>query len=371
MQPLVDEWFPTGALVAPQCSAVANKWAASLHDLKVLLLAPGTWRSYTPTWRRMWRWCMPHLATITVPSVRSLHRHEQVLEAYLTKVFQESRAPSALPHAVKVANFAFKLHDLPSVAKLPAVKLLKTAGKRLRAKPVRKKIPIERMEITTIQAQWGNEMCAPWQRTMVLAIAMMFDLALRYNDLAQVRIDMLRFEEGRCMIGMATAKNNQGSLPSWLVLADRRSHSCTFSRLVRELRARGYTVPARGFIRTHGARYLWPNLVADGHGGLALVEIDKPRLHGLATAGSAAGYEQFRSLFKVAVKEVLKYPEDVTFFFSTHSMRRGANTLRLMNDASKRQRMDWGRWRSEGAEDGYCEPPADYVAAQIAGSQMS
>jgi len=53
VQPLVDEWFPTGALVAPQCSAVANKWAASLHDLKVLLLAPGTWRSYTPTWRRM------------------------------------------------------------------------------------------------------------------------------------------------------------------------------------------------------------------------------------------------------------------------------------------------------------------------------
>jgi hypothetical protein len=95
--------------------------------MKVWLLAPSTWRSYTPTWTRLWRWCRPHLRVLGAPSVRGLHVHERVLFNYLTFLHGlASSKKTTVTLALKVANFAFKLHGLGSKACKPEQRVCTT-----------------------------------------------------------------------------------------------------------------------------------------------------------------------------------------------------------------------------------------------------
>jgi hypothetical protein len=302
--------------------------------------------------------------------------HEQVLFNYLTFLHGlASSKKTTVMHALKVANFAFKLHGLGSKAGKPEMELLRLVNKRKRATKPRKKTAIDPREVAAMMARWGNSGAPQWQRTVMLGVALMFDLTLRYNDLAQLRIDKLEFRAGRCLVGTAMAKSNQDAVPEWLVLADKGTASCTFRRLVAELKQRGFVVPAQGFIRLKKPLYVWPNLVrvrraAAGPASYRLQETDRPRLPGVLAAGAAGGYEQFRRLFKAALQECLGYHDGVLGSFSSHSMRRGSNTFKFLLHVPKRQRMATGRWSSEQSEEGYCDPPDAVRASMAAASQL-
>ena len=351
-----------------QQSEEATRWAERMHEMKVQWLAPSTWESYAPIWRKLWRWCRPKLKARRAATVHGLHHHSDIFYSYFAMLYDSKPKKSTIPAALKVANFAFKLHGLASKAAEPSSKLMKLANGRTRSAPVKKKVPIQPQEIAIIASKWGAPTAARWQRNVVLAITLMFDLALRYNDLAQLRVDMLRFHGGVCKVGMAMAKNNQTAEASWLHVCDTGMPGCTFRRLRRELTDRGFAVPEHGKVQMAWPLYVWPYLQRTEE-SFEVLETLQPRLKGLSAVGTAAGYEQFRGLFKRALQECLGYTDvdGMLDAFSSHSMRRGANHHRMESGMPKEKRMRNGRWNSASAEAGYSDEPSTRFQADSVG----
>ena len=166
--------------------------------------------------------------------------------------------------------------------------------------------------------------------------------------MANTRVDKILWLRGGCLIPTAMRKTRQEAHAAWFPLADKGTPTCTYRRLRNMLRERGYTVPIEGCIQAKGPRYLWPKLKKQ-EGTFAVIEVNKPCVR---DSGSD-GYNNFRLGLKRAVKEVLRYPADIVEMFSTHSLRRGGDTARLLDGMPQDIRMILGDWRCPEVECGY------------------
>ena len=333
----------------------------SMNELRMLTMAPGVWRSYGRLWRRIWDACQPKLLQRQLaPTVQNLHAHSDILFGFVAGMFSdESVGEHTLSRSLTVANKAFELHNLPRLDRHPDAIALRGAAARFKSKPVVKKTAIAPQEVACIVGQWGAASAPAWRRTVALCCALMFDCVLRYDDMASLRVGCILWMPGGCLLGLTLTKTNQKAAPQWLPLADAGTETCTYARLRRELRLRGFVVPRRsetGFIKTARPTYVWPSMRSCGGGRWSTVETHRP-----LKGEDSAGYRHFRDMFKGAMRECCRYPEDVLALFSTHSMRRGGNTFNFEKGLSKEVRMQLGRWKTPSVEAGYLALSTAYL----------
>ena len=158
------------------------------QELIASRLAPATWRAYGRTWKKMWTFYAPRLRHRGAATVAALHADDEVFYSFFAELRRRpGLGKSVIGHHLAVANLAFDIHELPSKADRALSKLLNKENKRLRTAPTRKRAPMHPREVA-VCAAWLRATGQEWHAAVACMMSLSFDLALRYSDVAMLRV---------------------------------------------------------------------------------------------------------------------------------------------------------------------------------------
>lgn len=329
---------------------------ARLHQLKAL--APSTWLKYAQAWRKVRQWCFCRLAEIgRARTNKQLSEAPMVFMAYLSYLLASGAHEAAVALAIAATAKVMGLHGLPNITDFHGVSDLRKAAAREHAVAKTHKEGILDWEIRNMIEESRGPKATLVQRIAAACCGLMFDLCLRFSDMARLNVASIYMIRGGAMVSVAWRKNRQNCDPIWLPLNDTGKHG-TLRILTDVLRERGFTVPTEGVVTTRtgtrATQLLWPHVKYDKAAGT----YDVYEEEGVAISGAPANnrsgqYRTFLDLFRDGMKRTHGYHPRVLHCFATHSMRRGGDLHRFMKGMPADLRMELGDWKTPAVEAAY------------------
>ena len=353
-------WSRPGERVAHAGSRERLRLQRRLAALQRQMLAPSTWVKYAYAWVRARTWLYEQLREAGEPqTIQAISNDPRLVALFLVHLYDTKQSEAAICTAIAAINFCLRLHGFGSISDIADVITVRRAAALLLKKAPRPKVPLLADEMRTLMAAACEKGRSLEQRVAAAAAGLMFDLCLRYSDMARIRVKDVYVVKGGLMVAVAWRKNRQHCRPLWLPL-NRTTKQGTHALLLQTLRERGFTVPDVGKItsprgETTSAK-LWPFMQRTSARGkrpytfkLREVTRSSPEIDGKVVDN----YTPFVRLFKQMIADDLDYGPELRAMFNTHSERKGADLHRFLNGMSQEVRMELGDWKTPGVEASY------------------
>ena len=322
--------------------------------------APSTWLKLGYSFNRAMKWIAREMKLAGLkPTIGVLANHVHFVVAYLVELFNQRRSSGVINSAVAAINAAFTLRGYPTISENQEIAHVRTLAKRRNDRPSQPKEPMRPYQIRAIMRRARNMGRAGLaKRVVALAAALMFDLCIRYDELARLKTDALFFVPNGVLVLVGIRKNKQAGTQCFLPISD-TGPTGTVALLRSVLLERGFSVPRVGRIQSERgkARMLWPMLAPGAARGSTLVlETSVPRLTGPNASAGVNGRAEFVRLLREDLRAVFGpcgFDKSLVKSFAAHSLRRGANLHRFINNMPLDMRMELGGWRCLTVEAGY------------------
>ena len=248
------------------------------------------------------------------------------LSLYLQHVAESTGLKSAAEEIVNAVTWLHSLAGLSSPAECPFVTSVLDGLRRMLAKPTIKKDPIN-IEILTAMVEDTRKSESLSNVRLTAACLLAFAGFLRFDELSKLRPVDLKIDDQKMTVVIRSSKTDQLWKGSELVIARTGTTTCPVQMLERYI--------SMGQISKEDTRPLFR----------PITKSKKGRASGNLT------YSRMRELLRDKLRQ-LGYPPDR---FSVHSLRAGGATAAANAGVSDCLFKRHGRWRSEGAKDGYVE----------------
>lgn len=311
-------WPMLKELADPELQRLARKLPISVLQSR----ASSSAKKYIGAFRRWKAWAEEH--NLTVFPV-----NEHCVALYLQHLGEKLESKSAVEDAVNGLNWVHSLAGVQSPTHSPLVQATAEGLKRSFAKPVQKKTP---MSVDILSDIVRNAEMQPSLSNIRLATACLlaFSGFLRCDELIQLRPCDITITDDMMAVKIQRSKTDQLRQGDEVLIARTPNSTCPVSMLERYMRVAG--------IDKHSELFLFRAIIKSRHG-------EKLRPSGRIT------YSTLRELFRKKLVELGHPPNQ----FGLHSLRAGGATAAANAGVQDRLFKRHGRWKSEGAKDGYVE----------------
>jgi len=298
-----------------------RRLAEALPSSVLRCRATSTTQKYLGAFKRWKTWAAGY--KLSVFPVQEVH-----LALYLQHLAEAKCSKSAVEEAVNGLAWAHSMAGISSPTDSPIVKTTLEGLKRTLAKPVNKKsaFTVEMLKAIVQDAKKSDTLAS-----IRLAAACLLSFAgfLRFDELANVRPCDLTIGQSHITIQIPRSKTDQLRQGRELAIARTFSDTCPVAMLECYIQ--------RGNIQMDSDKKLFRPIVNG--------KVQKLREDGGLT------YSRMRELLKEKLQQLGFPPTD----FSLHSLRAGGATAAAAAGVPDRMFKRHGRWKSEGAKDGYIE----------------
>ena len=300
---------------------VNARLASSTRAIPTLLLksiAPNTVKRYAYGFRTWNNWRRKH------PEISCLPVNHMHLATYIAATIQGNGPFGRVESVVLGLSWLHRALGLPNPAESPTVLLLKEAAKRILSRAVRKKEPLDPKDLKALaqRLRYGSLIDL---RTITVAV-LSYAGFLRFDEVSTLRREHISFGASHVRLFIDKSKSDQHKIGDNVFIAKIGSYACPVGILASYLKRSKVT---------SGCVFRPLKKTKNGH---AVRNIDKPvsyttLRHDILNALSELGLDKSK--------------------FGLHSMRRGGATRAANMGVNDRLFKKHGRWKSDGAKDGY------------------
>ena len=324
-------WPMLKELADPELLRLAKKLPTTVLQSRAL----SSCKKYIGGFRRWKAWAEEH-------SLAVFPANEHCVALYLQHLGEKLESKSAVEEAVNALNWVHSLAGVQSPIHSPLVQTTAEGLRRLLARPVQKKAP---MSVDILSEIVENAEARPSLSNIRLAAVCLlaFSGFLRCDELLQLRSCDVKIAEEMMTVKIQRSKTDQLRQGDEVLIARTTNSTCPVSMMERYMRMAG--------IDQRSEAYLFRAISKSKYG-------EKLRASGRIT------YSTLRELFKRKLVELGHSPDR----FGLHSLRAGGATAAANAGVQDRLFKRHGRWRSEGAKDGYVEDSTEkrlFVSQQL------
>ena len=316
-------WTELGELEDPELRGLARR----LPETIVHSRADSTVKKYLGAFRRWKVWASQH-------NMPSLPAKDSQVALYLQSLGEKSQSKSAVEEACNAIAWVHSTAGLPTPTTSPFVKTTLEGMQRLLAKPTVKKAPITpAMLEDMVEDAKKSRSLADLRLTTACLLA--YAGFLRFNELVNIRPCDITIHKEKMVLYIPRSKTDQLRKGDELVIARTHNKTCPVAMLESYLSETGTLLSDQ--------RWLFRPICKAN-------KSEKLRESGCIS------YSCLRDLFKKKLKDLGYNPDE----FGLHSLRAGGATAAANSGVPDRLFKRHGRWKSEGAKDGYVEDSMDH-----------
>ncbi|GAQ93012.1 reverse transcriptase [Klebsormidium nitens] len=247
---------------------------------------------------------------------------------YMMRLLRTAKTPSPLLTFFGAVYLNHSMAGLSSPTNHPVVQMAREVARRLKLAGLNQKRPFLASQIRRLFELWGGPSANLHQLMKLTSITLCFTSFLRYDDLAAIQWQHIKFfPKSHMELFIPDSKTDQYRHGDSVFVACLGGPYCPVALVQRLLQTGRYSVFGPGpLIRS------------------TLICPPEQRLK-----SSAPCYSTVNAWFKENASLLGLEPK----FYGTHSGRRGGATGAAANDVPDRLFKGHGRWRSERAKDGY------------------
>lgn len=284
--------------------------------------ADNTCKKYELAFLRWKKWCLCN----GLGSGDILPAKAFPVAIYLASVIQSANSPSPVITAFYAIKWFHEISGLNSPTDSKLVSNILESARRILAKPTVKKIPVDTSLLLSMYRRLYEEGNLKSQR-ILCACLIAFAGFLRSDELLNIRVSDLRFEQSYMKIFIESSKTDKFRDGAWIVIAKTGTLLCPVTNVQKFISWSGLS----------NDDYLFCNLSKTKEGF-------KVRKSNVKTSYTNLR-EQFLKALKPHVTDVSKY--------CLHSLRSGGASAAANSGVKDRLFKRHGRWISEFAKDGY------------------
>ena len=316
-------WNNLGELEDPELVGLAQRLQETIACSRV----DSTVKKYLGAFRRSKVWASQH-------DMPSLPARESQIALYLQSLGERSQSKSAVEEACNAIAWAHSTAGLPTPTTSPFVKATLEGMQRLLARPVVKKAPITpAMLEDMVEDAKKNRSLADLRLTTACLLS--YAGFLWFNELVNTRLCDITIDKEKMVLYIPHSKTDQLRKGDELVIARTQNRTCPVAML------ESYLLET-GTLLSDQRRLFRP--------------ICKSKKSEKLRKSGSISYSCLRDLFKKKLKD-LGYNSDE---FGLHSLRAGGATAAANSGVPDRLFKRHGRWKSDGAKDGYIEDTAEH-----------
>ena len=284
--------------------------------------ASSTTRKYLGAFKRWKQWASEH-------SINAFPAEEKYLALYLQHISDSSQSVTAAEDIVHALAWLNGAVGLPSPSASSFISTILEGLRRTLAKPTVKKAPIT-VDILKAMVEDTEKNTTLSNVRLTTACLLGFAGFLCFDELAKLRATDLSIDAEKLTLHIRKSKTDQLRKGSELVIARTSNTTCPVSMLERYLRITG--------MEMSDSWLLFRGICKGKYG-------EKLRYSG------GLSYSRWRELLRDKLRQ-LGFPPNS---FGLHSLRAGGATAAANAGVHDRLFKRHGRWKSEGAKDGYIE----------------
>lgn len=251
---------------------------------------------------------------------------------YMTSIIQSCTSAATINQKYYAISWAHDTAGLSNPCKTPFCQLIREGGRRLLAKPKQRKIAMT-AEILDRMIEPNTPLGANLLQLRLAAICLLgFAGFLRFQEIVGLRHQDILIKESYIKLFIHKSKTDKYRDGAHVLIARTHSRICPWLWVTAYLRAIG-------------------KLEALGYVFRSVTYIKKSDTYKLRTENTPLSYTRSREIFIKRLQALgLDYKR-----FGLHSLRAGGASAAAKAGLSDRLFQRHGRWKSEGAKDGYIQ----------------
>ena len=298
-------------------------------------------------------------------SAATLRQYPKYIVALAQWCFETNASATGVEKLMGAVGMAMRVNSI-ILPRLFYVSMIKSASRRIRGRPVKKRRGLAYDEAAKISSDegWGGRSSPLADNMIAVAMGLGFSCLLRFVSLAAIIIGGIYwippyFEGserhlGGCVIILAQGKTDQLGRTSQVAVADTGRKDSLVQRLKNLCADLGAPIAPgfEGFVDSK--RFLFRDMTVQGtstHKTTRVYKVDMEGRRPMASGGKAYGH--YKTRMRQAMRECCGYSRTQSMEFGTQSLRAGGDTHLFNMGVPASVRMDLGQWKTPSVERGY------------------
>ena len=328
--------------------------------------ADTSWKTWGETWLQARDFLRDAMECDGKPwTAQTLRQNPKYIVALAQWCFETNASATGVEKLMGSVSMALRVNSI-RMPPLFYVQMIKSASKRTRGRPIRKRRGLAYDEAAKIVST--NGWCGPnstlADRMIAVAMAIGFACLLRFVGLASIIIggiywvpaywEGVTHHLGGCVIILAQSKTDQIGRSSQVAIADTGREDSLVQRIKDLCADLGVKIPDgyEGFVDSK--RFLFRDMTVKGtstHKSCRVYVVDMEGRRPMASGGKA--YSHYKTRMRQAIQECCGYSTTQAREFGTQGLRAGGDTHLFNMGVPASVRMSLGRWNTPSVERGY------------------